>query len=77
MLGSALKVCVVGGGWVVGVESKFSDRLWLRPSRTILEHKDFIFSLRNIKIQHEFERRKQKSLHNRAVQTQVVMITTN
>ena len=26
--GSALKVCVVGYGWVV-VESGFSDRLWL------------------------------------------------
>jgi hypothetical protein len=34
--GSALKVCVVvGGGWVVGVESEFSDQLWLKPSRTI------------------------------------------
>ena len=33
--GSALKVCVVGGGWVGGVESEFSDQLWLWPSRTI------------------------------------------
>ena len=35
---SALKVCVVGDGWwwwwVVGVESEFSDQLWLWPSRT-------------------------------------------
>ena len=27
--GSAYKVCVVGGGWVVVVESKLIDRLWL------------------------------------------------
>ena len=33
--GSALKVCV-GGWWVGGgVESEFSDQLWLWPSRTI------------------------------------------
>ena len=33
MPGSALKVCVVGG-----VESEFSDQLWLWPSQTI-KHK--------------------------------------
>jgi hypothetical protein len=32
--GSALKVCVVCG-WVEGVESEFSDQLWLWPSQTI------------------------------------------
>ena len=31
MPGRALKVCVV----VVGVESEFSDQLWLWPSQTI------------------------------------------
>ena len=31
--GSVLKVCVVGGG----VESEFSDQLWLWPSRTIVK----------------------------------------
>ena len=29
LLVSALKVCVVVGGWVVGIENEFSDRLWL------------------------------------------------
>ena len=29
--GTVLKVCVVGGGWVVGVETKFSVRLWPKP----------------------------------------------
>ena len=27
--GSALQICVVGGGWWFVVESEFSDRLWL------------------------------------------------
>ena len=38
--GCALQVCVVVGGWWgwVGVESEFSDSLWLRLSLGQAEH---------------------------------------